>query len=97
MNTIYPTRKGGFYYQEKSYVGDYSIAQIVPNPNNPSFSILHIGYNRSSAVLSNIFIRKMALSSYASGINHYLNNVALIYLNKKYLVIKTNEGEIVSI
>lgn len=99
LRSLLPVKleEDGFYYQEKSYIGDYSIAQIVPNPNNPSFSILHIGYNRSSAVLSNIFIRKMALSSYASGINHYLNNVALIYLNKKYLVIKTNEGEIVSI
>lgn len=76
--------KEGFYYKNNFYKGKYVIFQCIENKINHNMSILHISSNYEDELKRNLFLRKMFLCSDVYGMNPYLNNMALIYFNRKY-------------
>jgi len=76
--------KDGFEYLGKKYNTDYCIMQIIKNPFDQRYNILHIVSNDSKLFLKNVFLRKIILPSYSSGRHPYLNNDALLLCSGKY-------------
>lgn len=83
-----------FEYQGRQYCGSYCIMQVIENPYDSSCSVLHICCNDSTVLHENLFTRRLILSSLASGINPFLNGIALIYQDRKYVRIDYVGGEL---
>ena len=76
--------KNGISYHGQTYNGSYIVMQAISNPKDFNKSILIISTNDQKIMSRNIFIRKLIIPLYISGIHPYLNNVALIYSNQVY-------------
>ena len=86
INDIAPikTNNRGYSYNGYNYTGNYCVMQIFSNPEHPTRSILYINANSLEMYTKNLFLRRIVLSSYASGFHPYYNNAALIYREGKY-------------
>lgn len=58
--------------------------QEIVSPYDPDKTVLYISYNSEASVQKNLFLRKVLISSYANGLNPYLNNEALVCINGEY-------------
>ena len=58
--------------------------QVIPNPQNNEKSILVVSSNDLKTFSRNIFMRKVIIPMYYTGVHPYLNNKALIYYNRRY-------------
>ena len=74
----------GFSYQNTRFDGNYLVMQVIPNPQNNDKSILVISSNDLKTFSRNLFMRKVIIPMYYTGIHPYLNNKALVYYNRKY-------------
>ena len=81
--------KHGYRYKDTFIEGEYCIMQIVENPWNHKHSILYINTNKDDLYNRNFFTRKMSIPSYASGLNPYLNGVALLFTGTKYYTVES--------
>ena len=76
----------GFFYKGVYYKGNYCIMQITSDTAYGKH-LLYINCNDTHLLARNLFTRKIVLPSYASGLHPYLNNEALIYMNRKHYAI----------
>lgn len=74
----------GFTYQNNRFDGNYLVMQVIPNPQNNEKSILVVSSNDLKTFSRNIFMRKVIIPMYYTGVHPYLNNKALIYYNRRY-------------
>lgn len=71
--------------------GGYCIMQVIENPLDSNYSILHISTNDKKLLHKNFFTRRVILPSYLSGPHQYLNCAALIFDGNNYLTILDSE------
>ncbi len=67
----------GYKVDDETYTGKYCVLQVIPNPENPSNSILHIGSNDLETFKNHLFLRKIVLPSMLTGISPYWNVQAI--------------------
>lgn len=93
---IIKTTKNCFCYKGINYYGDYLVMQIKEKKEGDGY-ILSVESNNSNILKKIIFLRRMILPGDINGENPYLNNLALIYLNNEYYIIKEYGLDMVNI
>lgn len=73
----------GYEYKGIKTNTPYLILQSIPNPYDPRRTFLIISTNNNK-FFHNLFIRRVIIPYYASGIHPYWNNEVLIYDGEKY-------------
>lgn len=85
--------KAGYEYKGNRVEGEYLLLQVIPNPYNPKRSITIVSMN-DTKFSRNLFVRKVILPYYHSGMHPYWNNEALIFDGKQYSGVYETGGDI---
>lgn len=75
-------------YMDFNYKGTYCIMQVFPHPHREGRVVLHINSNDSQLFAKCLFTRKIYIPTILQNNHPYLDNVALLYLGRKYYQVR---------
>ena len=90
-------QENGYDYKGIHYEGKYVILQVLPNPYNPSLSVMVIGTNDLDMFRKCFFTRRVIIPYYANGTHPYWNNEVLIYSQNQYKAVYEHDEVIRSV